>query len=123
MAASILICDDDELVLDLIEYRLISRGYEIIRAKDGEELLQAASSRKPQLIILDAIMPKLDGFEALKRLKAIPEVADIPVVMLTARKGERDIVSALENGAEDYLVKPFIPDELITRVQKILAKR
>jgi DNA-binding response OmpR family regulator len=69
------------------------------------------------------MMPRLDGFEVLGRIKDDAELADTPVIMLTARKGEKDIVSALERGAEDYLVKPFIPDELLTRLSKLLARR
>ena len=92
-------------------------------AEDGEEALRKASDIRPSLIVLDAMMPKLDGFNVLSALKSDDALKDIPVIMLTARKGDKDIVSALEKGAEDYMVKPFIPDELIARVSRILAKK
>jgi DNA-binding response OmpR family regulator len=119
----ILICDDDILVTELVQFRLEAKGYAVAVAADGEEALEKAAAEKPSLIVLDAMMPKLDGFQTLSRLKSDPELKDIPVIMLTARKGEKDIVSALEKGAEDYLVKPFIPDELIVRLARILSKR
>ncbi|UJQ94690.1 response regulator transcription factor [Mariluticola halotolerans] len=116
----ILICDDDLLLIELIEFRLAAKGYEVITARDGEEALEKVRSSLPDLVVLDAMMPGIDGFELLVRLKADTTLAHIPVVMLTARKGERDIVSALESGASDYLVKPFIPEELLARIEKYL---
>jgi DNA-binding response OmpR family regulator len=119
---TILICDDDTLILELMEFRLQAKGYQVLKAEDGEEALKRAAEAKPSLVVLDAMMPKLDGFQVLSRLKANEDLKHIPVIMLTARKGEKEIVSALERGAEDYLVKPFIPDELMTRLSKILSK-
>ena len=121
--ARVLICDDDPLLLELIEFRLAAKGYEVIRAADGGEALVRAAEDVPDIIVLDGMMPKSDGFEVLTRLKADNRLADIPVVMLTARKGERDIVSALEKGADDYLIKPFIPEELLARIARLLARK
>ena len=119
----VLICDDDTLVIELVQFRLEAKGFQVAIAEDGEEALRKASDIRPSLIVLDAMMPKLDGFNVLSTLKSDAALKDIPVIMLTARKGDKDIVSALEKGAEDYMVKPFIPDELIARVSRILAKK
>ncbi len=119
----VLVCDDDPLLVELMEFRLQAKGFDVVTAVDGEDALQKVASEKPSLVVLDAMMPRLDGFEALRRIKEDVALADTPVVMLTARKGEKDIVSALERGADDYLVKPFIPEELLTRLSKLLARR
>jgi len=119
----VLICDDDPLLLKLIQYRLEAKGYEVIKAVDGVEALSAVMRERPNLVVLDAMMPKTDGFEVLARIKGDPALALTPVIMLTARKGEQDIVSALEKGADDYLVKPFIPEELMARLSRLLARR
>ncbi|UXN63709.1 response regulator [Phyllobacterium sp. A18/5-2] len=119
----ILICDDDPLLLELVEYKLKAKGYLVIRAENGEEALIAMAAEKPDLVVLDAMMPMLDGFEVLRHIKQHPDFAQMPVVMLTARKSEKDIVSALDRGADDYLVKPFIPDELLARISRLLAAR
>lgn len=121
--STILVCDDDPLLVELMQMRLAARGYAVVTAADGVEALKMASEERPALIVLDAMMPRADGFEVLSRLKADPDLSAIPVMMLTARKAEKDIVSALDKGAEDYLVKPFIPDELIARIGRLLSRR
>ncbi|RCW81532.1 response regulator transcription factor [Phyllobacterium bourgognense] len=121
--AKILICDDDLLLLDLVEFKLKAKGYSVVRAENGEDALVAMAAERPDLIVLDAMMPLLDGFEVLKRVKQDPNFSPVPVVMLTARRAEKDIVSALDRGADDYLVKPFIPDELLARISRLLAAR
>ncbi len=121
--ATILICDDDPLLLELVEFKLRAKGYLVVRAENGEDALVAMAAEKPDLIVLDAMMPLLDGFEVLKRVKQDPNFAPVPVVMLTARRSEKDIMSALDRGADDYLVKPFIPDELLARISRLLAAR
>ncbi|RJT33398.1 response regulator [Mesorhizobium waimense] len=121
--ARVLICDDDPLLLELMEFRLRAKGYEVIKAVDGAEALSKAEKEAPDIIALDAMMPKADGLEVLARIKGDPALSETPVVMLTARKGERDIVSALEKGADDYLVKPFIPEELLARLARLLARK
>lgn len=119
----ILVCDDDPLLIELMDFRLRAKGYEVEIARDGAEALEKAAGVEPAAIVLDAMMPRVDGFEVLARLKADTGLSDIPVIMLTARKSESDIVSALEKGADDYLVKPFIPDELLARISRLLNRR
>lgn len=120
-AKTILVCDDDDLLVDLLEYRLSGRGFEVLVARDGGEALSIAAARSPDAIVLDAMMPVMDGHQVLRRLRSDPATSTIPVIMLTARKLERDIVGALELGANDYLVKPFIPEELMSRLTRLLA--
>lgn len=117
----VLVCDDDDLLLDLLEHRLGARGFEVLIARDGGEALAIATDQQPDAILLDAMMPVMDGHEVLRRLSSEEATADIPVIMLTARKQERDILSALNLGARDYLVKPFIPEELITRLNRLIG--
>ena len=122
MAANkrILICDDDPLLVDLLDYRLTSRGYDVVIARDGGEALARLQESAPDAIVLDAMMPVADGFEVLRRIREDEALAGIPVIMLTARKQERDIIEALELGASDYIVKPFIPEELVARLGRVL---
>lgn len=115
----ILIADDDPLLRALLVHRLSAEGYEISVAEDGAEALKAIDDQRPDLVVLDALMPVMDGFEVLRRLKAT-RISDAPVIMLTALKREQDVVGALQLGAADYLVKPFIPDELAERVRRLL---
>ena len=117
----ILIADDDPLLRALLVHRLSAEGHRVLTAGDGVEALEAIREQKPDLIVLDALMPVMDGFEVLRRLKA-GGLSDAPVIMLTALKREQDIVGALQLGAADYLVKPFIPDELGQRVRRLLKR-
>lgn len=118
----ILIADDDDILVDLIRFRLSGAGYEVLWAADGEAALEQAKAALPDLIVLDAMMPILTGMEVLVALKLEPTTASIPVIMLTARKGETDIVKAIDAGAADYLTKPFIPNELLSRVASQLKR-
>jgi DNA-binding response OmpR family regulator len=118
--SSILLVDDDPLLRTLVEHKLRLRGFEVISVDSGEEGLKQAAARKPDLIVLDAMLPELDGFEVLQRLKEDVATQAIPVIMLSARKQETDIVSALSKGARDYLVKPFLPEELVMRIRNLL---
>jgi DNA-binding response OmpR family regulator len=117
---TILICDDDPLLVDLLEYRLAARGYAVVVAEDGGKALRRLQEMRPDAVLLDAMMPVIDGYEVLRQIRENPETARIPVIMLTARKQEQDIVAALELGANDYLVKPFIPEELIARLGRLI---
>lgn len=121
MGKRVLICDDDELLLDLVQYRLSNRGYEVVTAKDGKEALDLARKVAPDAMLLDAMMPGVDGYEVLRRLREDPALAKIPVIMLTARKQENDILTALELGADEYMVKPFIPEELVARLSRLIG--
>ena len=115
----ILIADDDPLLRSLLVHRLSADGYHVLVAEDGAKALAAIAEQNPDLIVLDALMPVMDGFEVLRRLKG-GHLSKAPVIMLTALKREQDIVGALQLGAADYLVKPFIPDELSERVRRLL---
>ena len=117
---TILICDDDPLLVDLLEYRLSARGYIVAVAEDGGKALRRVQELRPDAVLLDAMMPVIDGYEVLRKIRENPETATIPVIMLTARKQEQDIVLALELGANDYLVKPFIPEELVARLGRLI---
>jgi two-component system, OmpR family, alkaline phosphatase synthesis response regulator PhoP len=119
----VLICDDDPLLLELMEFRLSGKGFVVSTAADGAEALEKARGQVPDVVVLDAMMPRVDGFQVLKSIKDDPALAGTVVIMLTARKSERDIVSALEKGADDYLVKPFIPEELLARMNRLLARK
>jgi DNA-binding response OmpR family regulator len=119
--STILIADDEPLLTELLEFRLAARGYRTVVAHDGREALARFEEEKPDAIVLDAMMPVMDGHQVLRQLRADPETAGVPVIMLTARRQERDIVGALELGANDYLVKPFIPDELIARLSRLIG--
>lgn len=118
----ILVCDDDELLVDLLTYRLGSKGYSVSAARDGGEALARLAEDKPDAVVLDAMMPVVDGFEVLRRIREQADTASLPVVMLSARKQERDIVGALELGASDFVVKPFIPEELVARLARLLGE-
>lgn len=118
----VLVCDDDPLLLDLLEYRLTGRGFRVATARDGGEVLRRVEEERPSAIVLDAMMPVIDGYDVLRQLRAQEALADVPIVMLTARRQERDIVSALELGASDYMVKPFIPEELVARLTRLLGR-
>lgn len=120
--AEILIADDDEIIIDLIRFRLESEGHDVLTATDGEALLALLAQRTPNLILLDSMMPIISGMEVLKIIRQTPATTNIPVIMLTARKGEADVVAALEAGASDYLTKPFMPQELMTRVSMQLGQ-
>lgn len=118
----ILIADDDELLAALVQYKLEAAGHEVIVAQNGAVALTAVEQDQPDLVVLDAMMPVLTGFEVLTRLKGNPVTSALPVIMLTARRSQDDVVAALRGGAADYLTKPFIPEELLVRVETALAQ-
>lgn len=117
----ILVIDDDPMLVKLLDYRLRNRGYTVLAAEDGETGLTLARERTPSLIVLDGMLPGIGGFDVLRTLRESPETAPIPVIMLTARDQEQDVLTGLKLGAEDYVVKPFIPDELLLRIDRVLA--
>ena len=119
--AYILVADDDDILAELLQFRLEASGHEVQVAENGEAALELARSRTPDLIVLDSMMPILSGPEVLRVLQSEDQFSEIPVLMLTARKGQEDIVGALRGGASEYMTKPFIPEELLARVEKLLA--
>jgi DNA-binding response OmpR family regulator len=106
----------------MIAFKLTNGGHQVIRAPDGEEAMKLAKSDAPDLIMLDAMMPGLGGFEVLRRLKADPALRAVPVIMVTAKGHERDVLNGLRGGAVDYIVKPFSLKELAARVELALGK-
>ncbi len=119
---SILIVDDEEDVLELVRYNLDKNGYNIDTATTGEQALAKARAKLPNLIILDLMLPGIDGLEVCKKLKSDTKTQNIPIIMLTAKGEETDIVIGLELGADDYVTKPFSPKVLVARVRRILHK-
>ena len=120
--AKILIAEDERDIRDLVAFTLRFAGYEVFAASNGEEAVEMAPTINPDLILMDVRMPRMTGYEACKVMKANPDLKDIPVVFLTARGQETEIQQGLDAGAEEYLLKPFAPDQLTTRVKAILAK-
>jgi two-component system phosphate regulon response regulator PhoB len=118
--SSILIADDEPDVLQLVASNLVSAGFNVLSAADGQAALTIACRSQPSLAILDIIMPELTGFDVCKALKANPTTANIPIVMLSARPTEVDRVVAFELGVDDFVTKPFSPRELVLRVKAIL---
>lgn len=118
----ILIVDDEEDILDLLEYNLMNSGFKVERAMLGRLALEAAGKQKPDLILLDEMLPDLRGFEVLRALRARPATQDVPVILLTARSGEADKLVGFELGADDYVVKPFSPGEVTARVRAVLKR-
>jgi DNA-binding response OmpR family regulator len=119
----VLVADDDEDIRSLVRYRLVGNGFEVVTAVNGEEALRLAAERSPDLAILDVMMPRLDGFEVTRRLRADEATRAIPVILLTSRAQEADVTQGFAAGADDYLRKPFSPQELGMRVQAVLARR
>jgi DNA-binding response OmpR family regulator len=120
--AKILIAEDERDIRDLVAFTLRFAGYEVMVANNGEEAVQMAPEVNPDLILMDVRMPRMTGYEACKVMKANPDLKDIPIVFLTARGQESEIQQGLDAGAEEYLLKPFAPDQLTNRVKAILLK-
>jgi two-component system phosphate regulon response regulator PhoB len=118
----ILVVDDEPDIIALVAYHLARSGYRVSTASNGTEALNAAREEHPALIVLDLMLPELSGFQVLERLREDRALADTPVLMLTARREEQDRVQGLSLGADDYLVKPFSPQELVLRVRNILRR-
>jgi two-component system phosphate regulon response regulator PhoB len=120
--AKILVAEDDKQIGDMIAFKLTNGGHQVIRAEDGEQAVTLAGRELPDLILLDAMIPGLSGFEVLRRLKSDPTLRAVPVIMVTAKGHERDVLSGLRGGAVDYVVKPFSLKELAARVDQALRK-
>jgi two-component system alkaline phosphatase synthesis response regulator PhoP len=119
----ILIVDDEEDLLELVRYNLSKEGYRVTCVATGEEAMKAARSQLPDLIVLDLLLPSVDGLEVCKLLKGDPKTKHIPIVMLTAKSEESDVVTGLELGADDYITKPFSPRVLLARIKAALRGR
>ncbi len=122
MSESILVVDDDPDIARFVEVNLRSAGYDVAVAGDGEEALERAADLRPDLVLLDVMMPRLDGFEVAQRLRKNPQTANTSIIMLTAKALSSDKVTGLQSGADDYIIKPFDPIELLARVKGTLRR-
>ncbi|MCX5700474.1 MAG: response regulator, partial [Candidatus Omnitrophica bacterium] len=122
MKETILIIEDEKDIVKMLDYNLKKEGFKTLIAHDGEDAIDAAITKLPDLILLDLMLPGLDGLEVCKSLKAERKTASIPVIMLTAKAQESDKVVGLELGADDYVTKPFSPRELIARIKAVLRR-
>jgi DNA-binding response OmpR family regulator len=112
----ILVVDDEAYIVHILEFSLGMEGYEVVTAFDGEEAIAKAESEEPDLIVLDIMMPKLDGYETCRRLKTIDKTKDIPVILLSAKGRSMDQKVGLDAGADEYITKPFSPRKLVERI-------
>jgi len=117
----VLIADDDEDILTLVALRFRRSGLEVILARDGEEALELIRTRAPDAAVLDIAMPKLTGLEVVRRIRESEATKTLPIVLLTARAGEKDVELGLDAGADEYITKPFSPQDLYTCVQSVLS--
>lgn len=120
--SKVLVVDDEPEAVELVEFNLKGAGYDVTTASDGAEALNKARRIQPNLVILDVMMPEIDGMEVCKLMRRDPATSGIPIIMLTAKASEVDRVLGLELGADDYVVKPFSPRELVLRVKKLLER-
>jgi two-component system alkaline phosphatase synthesis response regulator PhoP len=118
----ILVVDDEIYIVHILDFSLGMEGYEVLTALDGEQAVEKARAEKPDLVVLDIMMPKLDGYETCKLLKADPLTKDIPVILLSAKGRNVDQKIGFEVGADDYITKPFSPRKLVERINAILGQ-
>ena len=119
----VLVVDDEEDILELLKFNLSREGYQVTCATSGEQALRLVRSENPDLIVLDLMLPGIDGLEVTRRLKNDPDTKNLPIIMLTAKGEEADIVTGLELGADDYITKPFSPRILLARVRAVLRRK
>jgi two-component system alkaline phosphatase synthesis response regulator PhoP len=117
----ILVVDDEVYILHILDFSLNAEGYEVITAEDGEQAIEKAKQEEPDLVVLDVMMPKVDGYEACRKLKQDPKMKDVPVILLTAKGRDIDRKLGLEVGADDYITKPFSPNKLIEKIGSFLG--
>jgi len=123
MSQTILVAEDQQHVRSLIEYKLKNNGFDVLCVEDGTSALQKAEEIIPDLILLDVMMPLMTGFEVLSALKQNEKTKNIPILMVTAQSNEGEVLKGLELGADDYITKPFSPNELVARVKTTLLRR
>jgi two-component system alkaline phosphatase synthesis response regulator PhoP len=117
----VLVVDDELYILHILDFSLGAEGYEVITAENGEQAIEKARNEQPDLVVLDVMMPKIDGYEACRKLKQDPEMKDVPVILLTAKGRDIDRKLGLEVGADDYITKPFSPSKLIEKIGSFLG--
>jgi len=118
----ILVVEDDEDIMELIAYNLEREKYSVTKAESGEAALAATTKFRPDLVLLDLMLPETDGLEVCRQLKSSPQTESVPIIMVTAKGDEPDVVTGLELGADDYVSKPFRPKELMARVRAVLRR-
>jgi len=119
----ILVIEDEEDIQELLKFNLVKEGYQVAMAVTGEEGLRQATTHIPDLILLDLMLPKIDGLEVCRRIRSHTRVSGVPIIMLTAKGEEADVVTGLEVGADDYIVKPFSPRVVVARIRNLLRRR
>ena len=122
-APLVIVADDEPVTRRLVSFKLEREGFRVTTAVHGEDLLDKIQGERPAAVLLDIMMPVSDGFSTLRRLKQDPALAAIPIMMLTAKGHEEDVVRCLTAGAADYMVKPFSPDELVVRIRKLITSK
>ena len=120
--ARIVVADDDVDIRELVEFKLSTMGHDIVAVGDGGAAMDACRAQKPDLAVLDVMMPGVSGLDAIRMIRADPELLDLPVILLTARAQESDVETGFDSGADDYITKPFSPRELASRVEALLAR-
>ena len=120
--ARIVVADDDIDIRELVEFKLTAMGHDVVAVADGSAAVEACRAQRPDLAVLDVMMPGMSGLEAVRLIRADPGLADLPVVLLTARAQESDVATGFDSGADDYITKPFSPRELAKRVDSLLAR-
>jgi len=117
----ILVVDDNPQIARLVEFRLAREGHEVVVVHSGAEAIASAAARRPDLVVLDIMMPGMDGYEVLRTFRDRRDLAFVPVILLSGLGEEHHVVQGLKSGAQDYMTKPFSPSELAARVEKLLA--
>jgi DNA-binding response OmpR family regulator len=120
--ARILVADDDVDIRELVEFKLSTMGHDIVAVGDGAAAIEACRSEKPDLAVLDVMMPGVSGLDAIREIRADANLASLPVILLTARAQEADVETGFDSGADDYITKPFSPRELAARVDALLGR-
>ena len=120
--ARILVADDDVDIRELVEFKLSTMGHEIVAVADGAAAVEACRAQRPDLCVLDVMMPVVSGLDAMRTIRADPELADVPVILLTARAQDSDVETGFDSGADDYITKPFSPRDLASRVEALLVR-
>jgi two-component system response regulator MtrA len=120
--ARILVADDDVDIRELVEFKLSTLGHDVVAVADGAAAIDACRAERPDLAVLDVMMPGVSGLDAIRAIRADPALADLPVILLTARAQESDVETGFDSGADDYITKPFSPRELASRVQALLSR-
>lgn len=119
---TILVVDDEKDLLDLIEYNLKKEGFAVLKAENGEEGIKIAKEHKPDLVLLDIMMPKMDGMEAVEKMRGDDDLKSIPIIFLTARSDEKTEVEGLDKGGDDYITKPISTTKLISRIKAVMRR-